>query len=110
VLQFLSEVPTVWDETRALDGKVGDYALVARRKGETWYVGAITDWTGREVSLDFSFLGDGNYTLEIFADGPNANRVGSDYIKNTRQITKNDKLTIQMAPGGGWVGIITPAR
>jgi alpha-glucosidase len=110
VLKFLSDVPTIWDETRALDGKVGDYAVVARRKGNTWYVGAMTDWTARNVSVDFSFLGDGSYTLEMFSDGSNAGRVGSDYVKNTKRITKNDKLPVQMAPGGGWVGIITPAK
>jgi alpha-glucosidase len=89
---------------------VADHTAIARRKGNTWYVGALTDWTERSIQLDFSFLGEGSYTLTFFADGPNASRVGNDYIKGSKQITKADKLSIHMAPGGGWVGIITPAR
>jgi alpha-glucosidase len=110
VLQFLSTVPTTWDQTVPLESRVADYTAIARRKGNTWYVGALTDWTERSIQLDFSFLGEGSYTLTFFADGPNASRVGNDYIKGSKQITKADKLSIHMAPGGGWVGIITPAR
>jgi alpha-glucosidase len=110
VLKFLSTVPTTWDQTVPLESKVSDYTAIARRKGDTWYVGALTDWTARSTQLDFSFLGEGTYTLEFFADGANAARVGNDYVKETRKITKADKLPIHMAPGGGWVGIITPAR
>jgi alpha-glucosidase len=110
ILNFISKVPTIWDETKPLDGQVGEYALLARRKGDTWYIGAMTNWTGRNLPLDFSFLGEGNFNLEIFADGPNASRVGNDYIKASRKVSRNDKLTLELAPGGGWVGIITPAK
>ena len=60
-MKFLSAVPSVWDDTIALDAKVGDYVIVARRSGDQWYVGAMTDWTPRELKLDFSFLPNGRY-------------------------------------------------
>ncbi len=102
-MEFLSRVPSVWDATVPLDAKAGDYIAVARQKGAEWYVGAMTDWTARELTLDFSFLEAGkSYTADIYQDGINADRNGNDYKKVTRTITKNDKLTIKLAPGGGW--------
>ncbi|MFW5773140.1 MAG: glycoside hydrolase family 97 protein, partial [Tangfeifania sp.] len=78
-MEFLKEVPTVWDETRVLEAKVGDYILMARRKGETWYVGAMTDWSPRSLELDLSFLPEGNFNLQIWKDGVNAHRHASDF-------------------------------
>lgn len=102
-MEFLSKVPAVWDVTVPLDAKVGDYVAVARKKGSEWYVGAMTDWTARELTLDFSFLDAGkNYTAEIYQDGINADRNGNDYKKITRTVSKNDKITVKLAPGGGW--------
>ena len=69
---FMASVPTVWDETVALTGSVGEYIAIARRSGDTWYIGAMTDWTPRELELDLSFIGNGNYDVESFADGINA--------------------------------------
>lgn len=106
---FIAKVPTVFDETVALDGQVGEYAAVARRKGNTWYVGALTNWTGREITLDFSFLGEGAYEAEIFQDGVNADRNATDYKKVTKKVSKSDKINIRMAPGGGWAARIYPA-
>lgn len=110
VLNFLSKVPTTWDETIPLESKAGEYVTIARRKGNDWYVGAMTNWTPRSINLDLSFLKEGNYTIDIFADGPNANRNGTDYTKTTRTITAKDKLTLEMAPGGGWVARISPVK
>ncbi|MBN1765363.1 MAG: glycoside hydrolase family 97 protein [Sedimentisphaerales bacterium] len=113
-LSFLSRVPTVWDETIALDAKVADYVLAARRKGQDWYVGAMTDWSSREITIDFSFLGKGkgkgNYNADIIADGPNAHKIGIDHKHETRQVTSNTRLTVKLAPGGGWVARITPVK
>lgn len=102
-MEFLARVPTVWDETKALDAKVGDYVVVARRNGEEWYVGAMTDWTPRKLEIDFSFLGAGEYTADIYADGVNAARYGSDFKKSTSVIRAGDRLKVKLAPGGGWV-------
>lgn len=107
VLSFLSAVPTVWDETRALDAKVGDYLAVARKSGRDWYVGAMTDWMPRTLEIKLDFLDDGTYEAEIYSDGANADRYASDYRKEVRQVGKGDVLKIDLAPGGGWAARIT---
>jgi alpha-glucosidase len=107
-MQFLSVVPTVWDETRVLDAKISEYVLLARRNGSDWYVGAMTNWTPRDLEVDFSFLPDGNFTLDSYEDGVNADRNASDYKKTTRQVNKSTKLKIHLAPGGGWAARVHP--
>src|SRR5690606_18294190 len=79
VTRFISQFPSVWDETRVLAGEVGDYIVVARRSGKAWYLGAMTDWTARELELDFSFLGKGKYKIDILEDGVNADKHAQDY-------------------------------
>jgi len=107
-LEFLSAVPTVWDETRVLDAKVGEYILIARRKGREWYVGAMTSWTARDLEVDLSFLGGGAFQADIYRDGPNADRVGVDYRREKQAITGAARVKIHLVPGGGWVARITP--
>jgi alpha-glucosidase len=108
-MEFLSKVPSVWEATVALDAKVADYVLVARRRGKEWYVGAMTDWTARTLTVDLSFLGEGSYSASIYQDGINADRYGGDYKKISRTVTAKDKLSVQLAPGGGWAARLTPA-
>ena len=103
---FIAKIPTTTDETVALDGKVGEFAAIARKKGETWFVGAMSNWTPREITLDFSFLDAGSYQATIFKDGSNADRDVTDYKKEVIKITSGDKVKIQLAPGGGWVARI----
>jgi len=105
-MKFLAKVPTVWDETKVLDAKVADYVLVARRNGDEWYVGAMTDWTARELTVDFSFLSPGRHRIIIYQDGINADRFGNDYKKVTAKVKTADKMKIKLAPGGGWAAII----
>ena len=100
-LAFLSAVPTVWDETRVLGASVGEFVAVARRKGRDWYVGAMTNWTPRDLDLDLSFLGPGAFDAEIHRDGPNADRAGVDYVREIRPVTASDRLRVHLAPGGG---------
>ena len=99
---FIAAVPTTFDATVSLDGKVGDYVSIARKKGTTWYVGAMTNWDSREITVDLSFLGDGTYKATVFEDGVNASRDGTDYVKKVITVTAKDKLTAKMASGGGW--------
>jgi alpha-glucosidase len=108
-LQFISGVPTSFDETRALDGEVGEYVVIARRKGQDWYVGAMTNWSARDLTVDLSFLPAGSYRAEIMRDGVNADRDGTDYKKVMEQVSGDRKLNIHLAPGGGWVAKISPA-
>jgi alpha-glucosidase len=98
-------MPTVWDNTKVLDAKVGDYILMARQKDNNWYLGAMTDWTGRSLNVDLSFLGDGTYEIEIMQDGMNAEISCNDYKRIVKQVTKADKLKIDLAKGGGWAAI-----
>ena len=103
---FITSVPVTFDETVPLDGKVGEYLALARKKGAIWYVGAMTDWAARDLSLDFSFLGAGDFQAVIFKDGINADRDGTDYKKEVIKISSDTKLNIHLAPGGGWAGKI----
>ncbi|OFX32170.1 MAG: hypothetical protein A2W92_11860 [Bacteroidetes bacterium GWA2_42_15] len=106
-VKFISKIPTVWDETIGLDGKVGEYIAVARKKDNKWYIGAMTNWDERELEIDLSFLGEGTYQLEIMQDGVNANKSAHDYKKLSVEKSSGSKLKIQMAKGGGWAAICT---
>jgi alpha-glucosidase len=108
--EFIASVPTTFDKTVALDGKVSDYVAIARRKGDAWYVGAITNWDVRDITLDLSFLGNGNFEAEIFQDGVNADREGTDYKKIKQKVSAIDRLKIHLSPGGGWAARIYPVK
>jgi alpha-glucosidase len=99
---FIAAVPTTFNETVALDGKVGEYVAIARRKGSTWYAGAMTNWDARELSIDLSFLGEGTYKAIIFEDGVNADKDATDYKRSVQNVTAKDKLQLKLASGGGW--------
>ena len=103
---FISAVPTVWDETVILDGKMGEYIITARRSGETWYIGGITNWDARDMEIDLSFLGDKAYSGKLFKDGVNAHRIGRDYKSQAIQAKKGDKMKIHLAPGGGFALVL----
>lgn len=98
---FITAIPTVWDESIALDGKIGEYVSLARRKGDVWYVGALTNWDGRQLTIDLSFLDEGNWVIEMYMDGVNADMVASDYKKQIIPVPQERKLTVTMAAGGG---------
>ena len=102
--EFIAAIPTVWDETRILGGRLGEYIVTARRKGSTWYVGGITDWTPRDVEIDLAPLGiDATVEATIFRDGANADRKASDYRRASIRIDTSKPLTVHLAPGGGFV-------
>ena len=105
-MEFISTVPTVWDETRALCGEVGKYIAMARRSGDDWYVGCMTDWNERTLTLDLSFLPQGVYSVELYRDGVNADRRASDYKKEVFDLPLNGLLKVKMAPGGGFAAKI----
>ena len=105
-LEFIAGVPTVWDETKGLCGEVGKYIAMARRSGDEWYVGAMTDWTSRELVLDLTFLPEGSYEVEIYRDGANAHRIARDYKKEVVELPSDRKLPVKMAPGGGFAAKI----
>jgi alpha-glucosidase len=98
---FIAKVPTVWDETVPLDAKVGEYAVVARRNGSTWFVGAMTNWQERDVEVDLSFLPTGMYVADFFQDGINANKKATDYKRTVSDVSNTTKLKVHLAKGGG---------
>jgi len=98
---FISAIPTVWDNTIVLNGEIGQYITTARKKANTWYLGALTNWEARKLDLDLSFLGGGDYAAEIYLDGINANKIATDYKKERIEIPADRKLSIHMAQGGG---------
>ncbi|MDR2949831.1 MAG: glycoside hydrolase family 97 protein [Prevotella sp.] len=105
--EFIATVPTIWDNTVSLNGEVGKFVSIARMNGNTWYVGSMTNWDARNLELDLSFLGEGNFQGEVFKDGINADRVAKDYKKEIIDIPADRKLFISMASGGGYVVKIT---
>ena len=108
--KFISETPVVWDETRVLNAELGESIVFARRKGDVWYVGGITDEKAREIEISLDFLPEGSFTLTSFEDGVNANRIAKDYKKTVREINASQKLTLKMAREGGWVGRFEPVK
>ena len=102
---FISQIPTVFDETIALAGEIGQYAAIARRKGDVWYVGVLNNWDARDIEIPLSFLKKPQ-NAEIFADGINADKEATDYRIIKSQVSSDDTLKIHLAPGGGWVAIL----
>lgn len=108
-LKFLSGIPTVWDETLPLDGRVGEYVNVARRAGRVWYVAGMTDWNRRAQHLVFDFLDKNiDYVAEVVSDGMNADKVGCDYTMTMKDVKAGDVMDLKMMPGGGYVIKLTP--
>lgn len=107
--RFITQVPQTWDKTIALAAKVGEYAIVAKRKGDKWFIGGMTNnqEQQREFELDTDFLKEGQtYRMTSFEDGKNANRQAMDYRKNERTLKKGDKISIRLARNGGFAAII----
>jgi alpha-glucosidase len=100
--QFIASIPTVWDQTKALDGKVGEYAVIARRSGDDWYVGGLNNWNQRQVEIDLSFLPEGQYELVNMVDGYRANVIARDFRIVKQSVDSSKKVKVTMAQGGGF--------
>ena len=95
------------DETRVLQGKLGEFIVMARKVDSSWYIGGMTDWTSREIALDFGFLEKGEYEVVLFKDGVNADKQAEDYKKEVFTVSASFKKNIRMASGGGFAMTIT---
>lgn len=104
--EFMADIPTEWDEIKVLEAKAGDYTILARRSGENWFIGAITDWEARDFIISFDFLDGGTYEMEFIKDGVNAETMAIDYRKGTEKVTNATKKSIHMSSGGGWIAKI----
>jgi alpha-glucosidase len=109
-MRFLATVPTTWDETRVLNGAIGEYVTVARRKGNSWYIGSMTNWTPRDFSLNLGFLGKGKWEITVYQDGINADRRGSDYLRQSFNVDLSEPLKVHLAPGGGFAATLSVKR
>ncbi|KRD12850.1 Retaining alpha-galactosidase [Flavobacterium sp. Root901] len=104
---FIAKVPTTFDESISLDGEVGKFVSIARKKSDVWYLGAITNWDSRDIIIDFSFLEKGKkFQAEIFSDGLNADKAAVDYKREIITVDSNSKLKYRLANGGGLAMII----
>ncbi|MEM7373186.1 MAG: glycoside hydrolase family 97 protein [Bacteroidota bacterium] len=106
-VDFITQIPTTWDETVVLEAAVADYIVLARRKGDSWYLGAMTDWTAREFDIELSFLGEGEYDMQVFKDGVNTDRNAMDYKFEQTTVQKESKVHMSLSSGGGYSAIIT---
>jgi len=107
---FIQEVPASWDEIRVLNGVPPKYITVARRRGDEWFVGSITNWDPRELDVPLSFLGSGSYDAEIYADGPDATAHPKDSVFEKRRVNAQTVLKLKLAPGGGSAMRLVPVR
>jgi len=107
---FIQEVPASWDEIRVLNGLPPKYITVARRRGDEWFVGSITNWDPRELDVPLSFLGSGSYDAEIYADGPDATAHPKDSVFEKRRVNAQTVLKLKLAPGGGSAMRLVPVR
>ena len=101
---FIASIPTVWDETIALEGKIAEYVVIARRKGSKWYVGALGNWDERDLVINLSRLGIGAKQGEVYVDGVNADKKAQDYRHET--VSLNGIWKVHLAPGGGAVLVL----
>jgi alpha-glucosidase len=108
--EFLKAVPASWDETRVINGVPAKYITMARRRGDEWFVGSITDWDARDLDVPLSFLGNTAYDAEIYSDGPNAAAQPKDSMFEKRRVNAQTVLKLKLAPGGGSALHLVPVR
>lgn len=110
ILEFVSRTPTTWDDTKVLGGEMGQFVMIARRKGDQWFVGALTDWDARSMLLDLSKFLDTTkeYSAVIVRDGPNADRFPQNYCCKTVSVAGAGKLEVEMRKGGGFAARLSP--
>jgi len=106
--KYISRFPTVWDKTIALEGKIGEYVVIARKNGNNWYIGGMTNWEGRSFTIPLTFLDGKKYKVEILKDGINADKHAADYQLITEELKAGEMLTVDMAAGGGYTAILSP--
>jgi len=99
--EFIPDVPATWDETRVLDAKVGEYIIIARRRKEDWFVGAITNHDQRQLSVPLTFLREGKYHLDLYTDAPDAKERPNQLVKEGKGVTKEASVSLKIAGGGG---------
>jgi alpha-glucosidase len=109
-IDFLKVVPTVWDDTRVLDGAVGEHVVIVRRNGARWFLGALTDRNGRELPVPLKFLGAGKWKVTLWEDASDSDQNGEHLVKSDRTARPSDTLHLKLAPAGGAVAVFSPVE
>ena len=104
---FITEVPTTWDETSFVVGEPGEYIVVARRRGKAWYLGGITNWTPREIDVPLAFLKSGDFDATLYVDGSMDESQPNAITKRRQQVSAKTSLPVSMAPGGGFTAVLS---
>jgi alpha-glucosidase len=107
---FIKSCPSSWDETRVLNGEPGEYITIARRRGQDWFVGSMTNAKSRQLGIPLGFLGPGRYTAEIYADAPDAATAPKNVTITKQTVVRTTPLKAHLAPGGGYAIRLTPSR
>jgi alpha-glucosidase len=102
-MELLGSIPTTWDETIIPQAKLGEFIITVRKKGDDWFIGAMSNWDARSLQLELDFLGEGNYGATICEDGMNADRYAADYKLSEKMLSASDTVDINLAPGGGYL-------
>jgi alpha-glucosidase len=105
---FLVDVPTTWDETKFVAGEAGEYVVLARRSGDTWYMGGITNWTARELKIPRTFLGHKEFATTVYSDASSDGTKPNELRKETRELIAHEPLHVALASGGGFVAVFRP--
>jgi alpha-glucosidase len=104
--EFISEVPTTWDDTRFVVGEPGKYIVLARRKGNDWYMGGITNWTSREIEVPLTFLKSGDFEATIYVDGSSDESKPNEIRKQKQSVSTATRLRVALSSGGGFVAVL----
>jgi len=104
--EFITEVPTTWDETRFVVGEPGKYLVLARRKGKDWYLGGITNWTAREIDVPLAFLNSGDFDATLYVDGSMDESRPNAITKQKQSVNKATRLHVDLSSGGGFVAVL----
>lgn len=108
--EFLKKVKTLWDDTKILNGQVGEFITTARRSGNDWFIGSMTNSETRSMEIKLDFLNEGKYTMVAFEDAPDAAVNAEKVMRRSRIVDKGDVITIRMAPGGGFAAYLVPVK
>lgn len=106
---YIASCPVNWDETRVLAAEFGEYTIVARRSGNKWYIGGITNETARDIDVKLDFLAEGHsYNATSFTDGINSSVQAMDYRKESTRLSRNNTIRIHMVRNGGYAAVLEP--
>jgi len=108
--EFLKKVKTMWDDTKVLNGRIGEYITMARRSGNEWFLGSMTNSDARTLEIKLDFVGEGKYRLVAFEDAPDSGIDAEKVLRTSKIVSKGDSIKIKMAPGGGYAAWLEPVK